>query len=87
VKVSFDVDKDAANIAKHGLSLTDAAAFEMVDAVVITDDRHDYGEIRYRAFGRVEGKARCLVFTVRENEIRAISFRRAHEKEMRRYGR
>lgn len=86
MEVTFDPAKDAANIAKHGLSLADAADFEMAEAVVETDTRHDYGEPRFRAFGRVDGEARCLVFTYREGEVRAISFRRAHEKELRRYG-
>jgi len=83
---AFDPAKDAANIAKHGLSLADAAGFELAGAVVVADDRADYGEGRFRAFGRVDGEARCLVFAVRGTTIRPISYRRAHEKEMRRYG-
>lgn len=87
MEITFDPAKDAANIASHGLSLADAVSFAMADAVVVADDRHDYGETRFRAFGRVDGEARCLVFTYRDGTIRAISYRRAHEKEMRRYGR
>ncbi len=86
MEIAFDPAKDAANIAKHGFSLADAADFEMAGAVVEADDRLDYGEIRYRAFGWVDGEARCLVFTVAPDMIRAISYRRAHAKEMRRYG-
>jgi uncharacterized DUF497 family protein len=83
--IEFDPAKDAQNIAKHGLSLADAAAFELASARVTIDDRFDYGETRYRAFGRVEGQGRCLVFTWEPGKIRVISFRRAREKEMRRY--
>jgi uncharacterized DUF497 family protein len=83
--IEFDPAKDATNIARHALSLGDAAGFDLAGAVVFVDDRHDYGEVRYRAFGRVDGEGRCLVFTVRGNSIRIISYRRAHEKEMRRY--
>jgi uncharacterized protein len=54
-------------------------------ALVIDDERFDYGEERYRAFGFIEEAAYCLVFTIRGDAIRAISLRRAHEKEMRRY--
>lgn len=86
MKVTFDPSKDEANIAKHGLSLSDAVEFELGNASVESDDRFDYGETRFRAFGRVEGEARCLVFTVSDTVIRAISYRRAHDKEMRRYG-
>lgn len=85
MEVTFDPAKDEANIAKHGLSLADAEAFEMASAVVEADDRREYGESRFRAFGYVDGEARCLVFAVRGSTIRAISYRRAHAKEMRRY--
>lgn len=86
MRIAFDLAKDAINLAKHGLSLAEAVQFEMAEAVILVDDRRDYGEARYRAFGRAGAEGRCLVFTVRGDEIRAISFRRAHEKELRRYG-
>ena len=81
---AFDPNKDAANIAAHGLSLSEFEGFD-AEPVVVVDDRFDYGEVRYRAYGRIEGKGHCLVYAVRDGTIRPISFRRAHEKEMRRY--
>lgn len=82
--IAFDPAKNAANKIKHGIFLS---AFVVFDAapVVIVDDRLDYGETRYRAFGRIEGLGHCLVFTLTSGDTRLISFRRAHEKEMRRY--
>ena len=41
--ISFDPAQDAANIAKHGLSLEDFAGFD-ARPVVIEDTRYDYGE-------------------------------------------
>ncbi len=82
--ISFDPEKDAANIAKHGLSLSDFAGFDVI-ADVTVDDRYDYGEVRYRAFGRVDGGGRCLAFTLRGADLRLISYRPTHDKEMRRY--
>lgn len=82
--ISFDPAKDAINIEKHGLSFADFEGFDAAPRVIV-DDRADYRETRYRAFGRVDGAGCCLVFTVRDNQVRAISLRRAHEKEMRRY--
>lgn len=81
--IEFDPAKDEANVAKHGVSLALAAEFEIHR--VIEDDRRDYGERRFRAFGLVRGIAHCLVFTQRGQHIRAISLRRAHRKEMMRY--
>jgi|Wag4MinimDraft_6_1082665.scaffolds.fasta_scaffold110300_2 uncharacterized DUF497 family protein len=54
--IEFDRAKDALNIAKYGLSLADAAAFELASARVTIDDRFDYGESRYRAFLRAREK-------------------------------
>jgi hypothetical protein len=87
MEIEFDPAKDARNREDHKLSLADAVEFDLANAVVVIDDRHDYGETRYRAFGRVDGEGRCLVFTYRNGgNVRPISYRRAHEKEMRRYG-
>jgi uncharacterized protein len=80
----FDPVKDAANIAKHGLSLDEFDGFD-AEPVVLVDDRYDYGEIRYQAFGRVRGEGRCLVYMEREGRLRLISYRPAHAREMRRY--
>jgi uncharacterized protein len=85
VIIEYDPVKNKLNLARHGLSLADAAAFDLATARVMIDARHEYGEVRWRAFGRVEGKGRCLVFTYRANFVRIISYRPAHEKEMRRY--
>ena len=82
--VAFDPAKNAANILKHGVSLADFAGFDAAP-VEIVDDRFDYGEKRFRAFGRIEGLAYCLVYTPTGDDMRLISFRRAHAKEMRRY--
>lgn len=82
--ITFDPTKDAANTAKHGLSLADFSGFDGEPHVAI-DDRFDYGEVRYQGRGRIDGKGYCVVFTVTAKGIRLISFRRAREKEMRRY--
>lgn len=82
--VVFDPAKNAANKIKHGIFLADFVDFD--DApVVVVDGRFDYGETRYRAFGRIGGAGYCLVFTFTGDHMRLMSFRRAHEKEMRRY--
>ncbi|WP_316207250.1 BrnT family toxin [Bradyrhizobium sp. SZCCHNR3118] len=82
-KKPFDPAKDAKNIAKHEVSFDRVADF--VEEAVLVDDRFDYGETRYRAWGHIDGVAHCLVFTFRDGEMRPISLRRAHKKEMKRY--
>jgi uncharacterized DUF497 family protein len=79
----FDPAKEAINLSKHGVSL--ARWVDLDIKVTFVDDRYDYGEIRYRAYGFIGGVAYCLVFTGRNGQVRPISLRRAHAKEMRRY--
>lgn len=84
MSIEFDPAKDAANRAKHGISLARSAEMNM--RVVVEDDRTDYGERRFRAFGFIDDVPHCLAFTVRGETVRAISLRRAHTKEMKRHG-
>jgi uncharacterized DUF497 family protein len=81
--IEFDPGKDEANVAKHGVSLARAADLEILP--FIKDDRTEYGEVRYRAWGLIDGKAHCLAFTDGNGVLRAISLRRAHKREMDRY--
>lgn len=80
--MQFDPAKDAANIVKHGVSL--ARAEELVIEKSMVDGRRDYGEVRYLAYGMLDGLPHVLAFTVRDGEVRPISFRRAHLKEYQR---
>jgi uncharacterized DUF497 family protein len=79
--IEFDADKDAANLVKHGVSLRRAADLEILARV--WDAR--YAEPRLRAYGMLDGLPYCLAFTAVRGTIRAISLRRAHLKEFRRY--
>ncbi|HEY8336956.1 MAG TPA: BrnT family toxin [Tardiphaga sp.] len=79
----FDPAKDAINRARHKISLDRAT--DMVIARYIVDERADYGEVRYRAWGHIDGEAYYLAFTVRDGIVRPISLRRAHAKEMKRH--
>lgn len=77
--IEFDPAKDAANIAKHGVSLSRAVELEILS--YRADDRRDYGEARFNAYGLIDGKLYALTFTVREGAVRAISLRRCRPKE------
>jgi uncharacterized DUF497 family protein len=81
VTIDFDPAKDAANVAKHGVSLARAAEFEVRARVI--DIRFE--ERRFRAYGLIDGKTYCLAYVIRDGRVRAISLRRAHDKEYRRH--
>jgi uncharacterized DUF497 family protein len=79
----FDPAKEAINLAKHGISL--ARWVDLDVRAIVSDDRFEYGEPRYRAYGSIDGLSYCLVFTIRDGRYRPISLRRAHAKEMKRH--
>ena len=89
MNVTFDPAKDAANVAKHGVSLTEAAGFEWGSAVVWPDTRRDYGEARMVALGYIGLRIIALVFVDRPpaqpTERRIISLRTANTREVKRY--
>jgi len=80
IGIEFDSAKDAANIAKHGVSLARAAELDVLADVA--DER--FAEDRRRMYGLLDGLPYCLAYAVRNG---AISLRRAHLKEFRRYAR
>jgi hypothetical protein len=81
MEVEFDPAKNAANLAKHGISLSRVVDLE--DAVVVADDRFE--ESRLRIYGLIDGQWHCAAVAMRSGIIRIISLRRAHWKEVKRH--
>lgn len=83
MRFTFDSKKDAANIAKHGLSLADAPlVFEAPHKLTLESPRPD--ELRFMDVALVEvaGVVLVLVYVLREPDVvRAISLRRASKQE------
>jgi uncharacterized DUF497 family protein len=82
---AIDSAKDAANVAKHSVSLARVEDFDFKTAVVAVDDRFDYGEKREVATGFLDGRMHVLVFTMRGGVCRAISLRKANKREIKAY--
>lgn len=78
MEIEFDPDKDAANVAKHGISLARAADLEMLGFRRIERN----GEARLLVVGYLDGKLPALILVFRRNTMRAISLRRAHKEEV-----
>lgn len=82
----WDDEKNAANVAKHGLSFDRAC--RIFEGVVLTapDDRRNYGETRLNSIGMIEEIAVIVVtHTDRSGRIRIISARPAKRRERERY--
>lgn len=85
MRIEFDTAKNERNIRERGLSFDEVAEFDFETALIEIDDRHDYGEARMTAIGKLNGILHVLIFTMRGEALRVISFRKANEREVRRY--
>lgn len=79
--IEFDPDKDRLNVLKHGISLARASDLEVRGHA----PSNRQSESRSRAYGLIDDRWYCLIYTVRADAIRAISLRRAHDDEVFRY--
>ena len=84
-RLIWDERKRAENVRKHGVDFAAVEHFEFDTAVIVVDDRKDYGEARYRAFGMIEGRFYVLIFTARGEQTRVISLRRGNDRERKSY--
>ena len=83
MQFTFDPRKDATNIIKHGLSLSDAPlVFNAVNKLTIKSTRNDEARMMDVAMVEVAGLVLVLVYVLREpNLVRVISLRRASKQE------
>jgi uncharacterized protein len=86
MEIEWDEGKDAANRAKHGVSLGEAVHLDWAGAKYQTDDRRSYGETRVVAFALIAGRLHVCVFVNRSGSRRIISLRKANKREIRNYG-
>jgi uncharacterized DUF497 family protein len=83
--ILYNEAKNEANIAKHGLSFEQVGECDWSDPFILKDNRKNYGEMRYSAFVTLRGRLCNVVFTERGGDMRVISFRKANERERKRY--
>ena len=84
----FDSVKDAENRSKHSYSL--AAAVALFDGRFVEEEdvRFDYMETRFTAIGPIadlDNRLFVAVYTWRDGKRRIISFRKANDREARKY--
>ncbi len=85
MEYEWDPEKAAANLRKHGIAFEQVRAFEWSGALIRPDERYPYGEQRFYALGKVEERIFALIFVRRGGIVRVISFRKANDREKRRY--
>ncbi|MES2264731.1 MAG: BrnT family toxin [Pseudomonadota bacterium] len=83
--ITFDTNKNTANIEKHGVSLAAAASIEWDTALTWEDERNNYGEERMCAIAYIGDRLHYIVYVDREEVRRIISLRKANMREVNRY--
>jgi uncharacterized protein len=86
MRFHFDPAKAANNLRKHGVSFADAEGVFFDPLAIHREDPDAEGEERFVAVGLGSaGQCLVVVYTLRDDEIRVISVRRATRREARDY--
>ena len=80
----WDESKRARNVDQRDLDFAVVRTFDWDHAHIIRSDR--YGEIRYTAYGYLQGRLYAIAYTWRGDRRRIISFRKANRREVAKYG-
>jgi uncharacterized DUF497 family protein len=79
-RYEWDEDKRLANLRKHGLDFNAAWRVYEHPAKVTVEDIYPHEE-RYRDFAVVDGAVKLLIYTMRGQRVRYISYRAATRNE------
>ena len=82
----FDPAKNAANVHKHGISLTEGDGVLLDPLALTVEDPMSQGEQRWQTIGvNSLGEVRVVVWTYRGADVRIISVRKPEPTERRTY--
>ena len=86
MEIAFDPAKSEKNRLERNLPFELAADFDWAGASYSEDVRNPYPEKRFVAVGYLEERLHVLCFTQAPGGVRIISFRKANDREVIRYG-
>lgn len=81
MKFEYDPEKNAANLAKHGIDFETAQSL-WLDPDLLEIKAKTVDEPRSMIIGRIEDKHWSAIVTYRDASIRLISVRRSRDKEI-----
>ena len=86
MSAEFDAKKDAANVKKHGVSLSEGDGVLNDPLAITVEDDSAVGEHRFVTVGmNLFGSLMVVVHPPRRSGVRIISVRKADSKERRNY--
>jgi uncharacterized protein len=83
--ISFDSAKNVANIQQRQLAFTLVKELDWMSALIVEDERKDYGERRFQVLGFIADRLHAVVFMPRMDKIHVISLRKANAREVKQY--
>jgi uncharacterized DUF497 family protein len=83
--ITCDPQKSRANYFKHGIVLEFAQYLDWANEMVWQDVRQNYNEVRMSGLVPLEGKVYAVVYVLRAESTRMISFRKANNRETKQY--
>ena len=85
MKIEFDPAKSEKNARERGLPFELVEGLDWESAVFSENARFPYSETRFTALGFIGQRLHVVCFTPVPGSIRVISFRKANDREVRRY--
>ncbi len=85
MRVTYDPNKRAKTLEERGLDFADAADVFASATFEMQDTRRDYGEARVLCYGYLRGSLVMIGYTVRGEDRRVFSMRKANEREKARF--
>ncbi len=85
MSITYDPNKNQLNIERRGLSFDRVSELDWDNVWAYEDKRNEYDEVRYIAYGTLDERLHFVCFTETEQGIRVISFRKANNREVKRY--
>jgi uncharacterized DUF497 family protein len=85
MRYEWDAAKAVSIRTKHGVDFVSVEGFDWATALIVADERFNYGEDRWLALGLIDEQLFSLAFTLRGERIRVVSLRRASRKERKLY--
>ena len=85
MKIEFDPNKSGKNAIERELPFERVVEFVWETATIIPDNRHTYPEPRFITTGYLGSRVHVVCYTPIPGGIRVISFRKANNREIKRY--
>lgn len=84
MEITYDPRKSERNLRERGLGFDEAESFDFGSASYFSEERK--GEHRLVAVGYLRNRLHILCFLPTMKGVRVISFRKANDREARKYG-